>query len=70
MYLLMKCVELDDQYECDADRTPVGLFETIEEINELKKDYLYEIYEINGTNVELMKEYDEAEEEGIALVRF
>ena len=54
-YLIVKCDELGDQWECDADRQPVC-------ITEEKKRYErfgYEIYEIfEDGYLKLIQEYD------------
>lgn len=44
-YLIVKCRELRDQYECDADRQIVGMTNDIGEYNSCE-DYYYEIYEL------------------------
>lgn len=63
-YLVIKCDELGDQYECDANRTPVCLTNDVEQFG-----YGYEIYEIaqNGA-LKLVKGYEESREEGMAIV--
>ena len=45
VYVIVKCTELNDQYECDADRTPI-LVLTKTNSDGLKKfqRYGYEIY--------------------------
>lgn len=54
-YLVIKCVELLDQYECDADRRPICVCDNYHKYN--KKGY--EIYEIreNGKLV-LIHDYE------------
>lgn len=53
-YLIMKCDELSDQYECDADRSPVCLVDDWAYYNE----YGYEVYEILKNNTfKLIKSY-------------
>lgn len=49
-YLIMRCDYLNDQYECDADRTPITITDNYEQwLEENDPDYDYEIYEfING----------------------
>lgn len=55
MYLIIKCHELNDQYECDADRTPICL---THDYSKFKK-YGYEIYEVRENNTfKLIKEYE------------
>lgn len=66
MYLIMKCKELSDQFECDAMRTPVCLTE-----NPKKYGHGYEIYKVRPDNTfELVKDYVESIESGFALVKW
>lgn len=66
-YLVVKCSELDDQWECDANREPVCLTDDFEKFNE----YGYEIYEITSENTfELIKRYEESSEEGMAVYKW
>ena len=62
-YLILECRKLGDQWECDADRTPIC-------VTENPSDYGigYEVWKIleNG-NLEKIRDYDEALEEGMAL---
>lgn len=74
-YLIMKCVDLDDQYECEADRTPITLTDDWRKwVNTHKDeiDYAYAVYEFIETDDEekftLVKEYNESLESGMALV--
>lgn len=55
MYLIVKCKELSDPYECDADRRPLCLTE-----NYSKYGRGYEIYKVlpNGT-FKKIKDYEE-----------
>lgn len=55
-YLIIKCVELEDQFECDADRTPICITDNFNKFNK----YGYEIYMIhaNGT-LNLIKHYND-----------
>ena len=55
-YLIIKCQVLNDQSECDVDRTPLLITDDFDDFD----CYDYEIYEIkeNGT-LELIKEYFE-----------
>lgn len=62
-YLVIKCEELSDQYECDANREPLCL------TNDISSYGLgYEIYEIkpDGT-FECVKGYEVGIEEGMAI---
>lgn len=55
-YLVVKCDELGDQFECDADRTPICL--TDDYSNYDKRGY--EIYEVNSDGTfTLIREYEE-----------
>ena len=62
-YVIVKCKELDDQYECDAKRYPVKVLVDVES-NKLKRfrRYGYEIYaaDKNG-NLELIQDYEDYE---------
>lgn len=65
-YLIMKCEELGDQFECDADRTPICMTD----------DYStygigYEVYELTSENkFRCIKEYDVPLECGIAIYKW
>jgi hypothetical protein len=62
-YLIVKCKPLGDQWECDADRTPFCM------VTDYSKYGLgYEVWErkLDGS-FELIKDYEEALEEGFAL---
>lgn len=65
-YLIVKCVELGDQWECDANRNPVCLTDDYS-----KYGRGYEVYELleDGT-FKLIKDYEECIESGIAIVKF
>lgn len=66
-YLIVKCVELGDQWECDADRTPVCITNDFDKFNQ----YGYEIYKIcDNETFELIKQYDESSEEGFAVYKW
>lgn len=55
-YLIVKCDELSDQYECDADRIPVCLTDNWTYYNE----YGYEVYEVLKNNTfKLIKSYEQ-----------
>lgn len=63
-YLIVKCVELNDQYECDADRTPICMTDNKEEYWKSG----YEIYEVRSNGkLELIKENYVTGEEGFAV---
>ena len=54
-YLVVKCDELGDQFECDADRTPICLTDNYSEYDKNG----YEIYEVNSDGTfTLIREYD------------
>lgn len=63
-YLIVKCVELGDQWECDADRVPMYMTDDWE--SNMPKDYRFEVYEVqtNGT-LEKIKDYDFPMESGM-----
>ena len=53
-YLIVKCLPLDVQFECDADRTPICLTDNYTDFLE----YGYEIYELQDDNsFELIYDY-------------
>jgi len=56
-FLIVKCKPLDDQWECDADRTPICIVDQYEMYG--YKKFGFEIYGIlpNG-NLKLLQEYD------------
>lgn len=63
LYLVIKCSELGDQWECDANREPVCLTEDIS-----KYGLGYEVYKVNPDNTfTLIKDYESALEYGMAL---
>lgn len=66
-YLIVKCRELNDQYECDADRTPICLTDDFKKFDK----YGYEIYEITSENTfKLIKEYDTSSDKGMAVYKW
>jgi len=68
-YLIMKCEELNDQYECDADRTPMFLVDNWEEWFEKNHPtYQFEVYKfMDDGKAELVKPYADSVDEGMAL---
>lgn len=65
-YLIIKCEELNDQYECDCNRIP---FKMVDDCSSF--GYGYEIYKLNKNNTfQLIKEYDSYLEEGIGVYKF
>ena len=60
--LIVKCVPLDDQYECEADKTPLFICPEAEAIERYGDKFGYEIYSIRTDGMlKLKKEYDEGE---------
>ena len=71
-YLIMKCEELGDQYECDCDRTPITICENWQEWYHQNKniiEYDFEVYEFKNNKFNLIKKYDDnpMEPKGMAL---
>ena len=65
-YLIIKCVALNDQWECDAMRVPVCMTDKPE-----KYGMGYEIYELQKSNTfKRIKEYDTPNEEGMAVYHY
>lgn len=61
-YLIVECRELDDQWECDCDRTPVCI--TDEKGVEKYLTLEYEIYSIlSDGKLEIIKDYTEGTDE-------
>lgn len=60
-YLVVECRELGDQWECDADRTPILVTDDYSGYNR----YGYEIYQIEPDGkLNLIREYDSVTDEG------
>lgn len=58
--LIVKCDPLDDQYECDADKTPLFIRPEAEAIENYGDVFGYEIYSIRADGMlNLEKEYEE-----------
>ena len=71
MYLIMRCNPLSDQFECDADRKPITMTDDyLEWYNDNEPDYRFEVYEYSEGTFNLVKEYDNPIEEGMALAYF
>lgn len=65
-YLIVKCEELSDQYECDCNRIPLKMVDDYSSYG-----YGYEVYKLNKDNTfQLIKEYDKYLEEGIGVYKF
>lgn len=60
-YLIVKCVELADQYECDADRTPIALVDDWEAYCIENADDDFEVWKLNenGSFVRIKTYYEE-----------
>lgn len=54
-YLIIKCIPLNDDWECDANRTP--MFSTNNWKN-LKLEYLFEVWEQTPNGYKLIKNYE------------
>ena len=69
LYLIMRCDELNDQYECDADRTPIAIVEDWKDwiAKDHGIDYRFEVWAYDGNEFELVKPYDEPLDSGMAL---
>lgn len=58
MYLIIKCYDLDDPYECDARRYPICLSSSYDEYNR----YGFEVYKVLEDNTfALVKEFTDGE---------
>ena len=68
-YLIVKCEELSDQYECDADREPMFLVDDWNDwVTKNHPTYLFEVYKfVDNEEAELVKDYNEVSDEGMAL---
>lgn len=67
-YLIMRCDELGDQYECDANREPITMVDDWKKwFEENDPDYCFEVYSFDGKKFNIIKEYDEPMESGMAL---
>lgn len=58
-YLIVKCVELGDQWECDADRKPITLVDNWRKYLKSHRKGFYEVYELQGDKFVLIKGYDD-----------
>ena len=58
-YLIMKCEELNDQWETDADRIPVTMVDDWKKWEkEFKPKWFYEVYELINNSFTLIKEWE------------
>lgn len=65
-YLIVRCEELNDGWECDADRTPVCMTDDPSPYGRG-----YEVYELQEDGFfEKVKDYEDANAEGMALYRW
>ena len=68
-YLIVECDELGDQYECDANRTPVTMTDNWKDWYEkTKPDYYFEVYEFKNNGFVLVKDYETPMEQGMVFV--
>lgn len=68
MYLIVRCDQLNDQYECDADRSPITLTEDWKKwFDDNHPQYLFEVYEFRVSGFEQVKSYETPMERGMAL---
>ena len=59
VYLIVECEELNDPYECDADRQPLGM---VNDISLLQRIRGYEIYKLKPDGrFELIKDYEDGD---------
>ena len=67
-YLIMKCEELSDQYEYDANRSPVTLTNDWQAWYEnTQPNYQFEVYKIINNEFTLIKEYETPIKEGMVF---
>jgi len=68
-YLIVKCYELGDQYECDASREPMFLVDDWTAwYKKNRPTYPFEVYKfVDEEEAILEKTYDEALDKGMAL---
>lgn len=70
-YLIMECHELGDQWECDAERTPITLTENWKKwYEDTYPSYPFEVYEFADGKFNLVKEYDAPMEEGMVFAYY
>lgn len=66
-YLVIKCEELGDQWECDADRKPLCVVDDYTAYNKCG----YEIYHIHDDgSLEKIRDYDDITDEYIAYCEY
>ena len=70
-YLIIKCDELGDQYECDANRTPITMTDNwMEWYKKTNPDYCFEVYEFKNNEFILVKDYETSMGQGMVFVMF
>ena len=70
-YLIMKCEPLNDQYECDANRTPISMTNDWRNwYNVNKPDYMFEVYEFINDEFKIIKDYETPMEFGMCLAYY
>lgn len=68
-YLIIKCEELGDQWECDANRTPITMTNDWQAwYKKAKPDYYFEVYEYKNNQFVCVKNYEASMEQGMAFV--
>ena len=68
-YLIIKCEELGDQWECDANRTPITMTNDWKAwYKKVKPDYYFEVYEYKNNQFVCVKNYEASMEHGMAFV--
>ena len=70
-YLIMKCEELMDQFECDAYRTPLIMVDDWQAW--YKKNhpaFQFEVWELKNRGFTCVKEYDCPMEKGMMIIRY
>jgi hypothetical protein len=70
-YLIMRCDELGDQFECDANRKPITLTDDWKKWYETNNpNYCFEVYEFSKDHFTRIKDYDDPMEEGMCLAYY
>jgi len=70
-YLIMRCDMLNDQYECDADRTPVAITDNWQKwYKNNYPDFDFEVWEYKNSNFKVVNSYDDYVDEGMVFVEY
>ncbi len=70
-YLIMRCDMLNDQYECDADRTPVTITDDWRKwYKNNYPDFDFEVWEYKNGNFKVVNNYDDYVDEGMVFVEY